>query len=207
MPRRLILGLPGPREIRKQFTTYREHTITRVLAAADDALHEHLCYCLQYITFKRYVITTGRISYPLQEYNGDGQAEIALVVEDLTTTRVEVDTFPVGSVVPTTPEIHQRWRALVFRIVDMWLEKLDAETVPTPSERRKTKVSVRQLQQIKPTVGASREEWFAYKRQMGRKFTHKDLAAELSLAPAYVRQLYADWLATVEPDDTALQNS
>ena len=56
-----------------------------------------------------------------------------------------------------------------------------------------------------PAKDASREEWFAYKRAMGRKFTHKDLAAVLGLDDEYVRQLYAAWLAGI--DDETSQNT
>jgi hypothetical protein len=133
MQRRLILGLPGSRETRKQFPNYREHIIPLVLAAADDALNEHLQYCLRYITYQRHHVTSGRISYLLLRYNGYGRAEVDLVVEDQVTTRVEVDAFPVGSVVPSTPEEQDEWQNLVFQIVDLWLSKLPV-TANTPDE-------------------------------------------------------------------------
>jgi len=50
----------------------------------------------------------------------------------------------------------------------------------------------------RPGRGASCEEWFEYKRLMGRKFTHKELAGEISVTPGYARHLFAVWKSGIE---------
>jgi hypothetical protein len=72
---------------------------------------------------------------------------------------------------------------------------------PPKSDRSKHSTSTGRLPP-QPAKDASREEWFEYKRLMGRKFTHKVLAAALGLDDEYVRQLYAMWHAGIE-DETS----
>lgn len=184
MARRLIIGLPGSREFRKQFSSYFEHWVACMLGVADDSLDQHLRSYLQYITYKRSVITSGRIGFLLLERDGDSRATVDLVVERESTTRIEVDTYPVGS----STDISEQWYPFVVEIIQAWLVRFEV------SLEESTRVSVHPPQQLtQPGPGSPREAWFEYKRQMGRAFTHNQLADALGLSPVYVRQIYSNW--------------
>lgn len=94
---------------------------------------------------------------------------------------------------PFTEQLQDFQRRVLVNLIqpfETWLSSyLDGSSQPSPSSG-------------KPPKGASREEWFAYKQRMGRRFTHKDLAAELGLDADYVRQIYATWSAGIEAQDS-----
>jgi hypothetical protein len=125
MRKTFLVGLPTPREIQQQLVSYREYNLPIVLARADDLLQRFLQYLLQEVSFQRYEMNTGRITYVISSRVQNKRAEVSLVVDNNQQTRLEVDTFPVGSIAPQTQEEQQLWQEFMFRVAEKWIEKND----------------------------------------------------------------------------------
>lgn len=189
MKHQIILGVKDRREERLKYITYREIEIAKSVGIVDDTLYNNLDYYLTYIKYSRQQENSGRITYFLSERNGKGLGEVCIVMTDINNTRVEIDTFPIGSVAG----VNEEWRKIVFQIIEGSLEVLITSDATNKVERKALIEDPRP-----PSNNSPIEEWFQYKYHMGRRFTHKSLANATGYTEGSIRQKYALWKKSYE---------
>lgn len=193
MSNSIIAGRPGTREMRREFTSYREYILPMALEAADDSLYEFLQYCIEYISFQRYETKTRRISYGIVSRSQSRNAEIDLVIEHYDQVRVEIDTFPVGSIVPKLQEEQDRWQEFVFQLLQKWIEKsrikpVTTVTINTCSEKPKSLLEC--IEDYKKYISSDiRMSFWRTDRGVRKWIPHPEQHAKLQLF-AFLRGTY-----------------